>query len=57
MKVLKVLTRVHVVSKWTIASLLSTPESDLGGRTPLEVLLAGNQDDRVLKVAEHVAAG
>ena len=45
------------VSTWTVASWLRSPEVELGGRRPFEVLLAGGEDDLVLLVASHAAAG
>jgi hypothetical protein len=45
------------VSAWTLASWLRSPEVELSGRTPFAVLHAGAEDDLVLLVASHAAAG
>ncbi len=44
------------VSGWTVAAWLRSPEAELDGRTPLEVL-AGGDTDLVLLVASHAASG
>ena len=44
------------VSTWTAAFWLRLPEVELGGRTPLQVLQTGGEDDLVLLVASHAAA-
>jgi hypothetical protein len=54
--VLQVLARSHATG-WLRASWLRSPEVELGGRPPLQVLLAGGEDDLVLLVAGHAAAG
>lgn len=45
------------VSAWNIASWLRSPETELAGRTPLAVLTAGGEDELVLLVTSHAAAG
>jgi len=55
-RVLRVL-RGSDVSEWTLASWLRSPEVELSGRTPLDVLHGGGEDDLVLLVASHAAAG
>jgi len=55
-KVLRVLS-VGNVSGWTVATWLRTPEAEFDGRTPLEVLRAGGEEDLILLVASHAAAG
>lgn len=40
---------------WTAASWLMSPQSELGGRTPRDRLLAG-QSEQVAEIAEQVAA-
>ena len=45
------------VSGWTVAAWLRSPDVELDGRTPLEVLQAGGEDDLVLGCTEHFAAG
>jgi hypothetical protein len=42
---------------WTLASWLRSPEAELSGRTPLAVLHIGAEDELVLLVASHAAAG
>jgi len=54
-KVLKVLG--DGVSGWSVLAWLRSPESELGGRTPLEVLRSGGEGELVLLVASHAAAG
>lgn len=54
-KVLRVL--VADVSGWTAAAWLRSPDVELGGRTPLQVLQTGGEDDLVLLVASHAASG
>lgn len=44
-----------VATSWTIASWLTSPSADLGGRTPLEVLRRGDVNV-VVPVARRVAA-
>ena len=55
-KVLRVLGDSGV-SALTLASWLRSPEIELGGRTPLACLLAGGEDELVLLVTSHAAAG
>jgi hypothetical protein len=55
-KVLRILCGSNI-STWSLASWLRSPEVELGGLTPLAALLAGGEDDLVLLVASHAAAG
>jgi hypothetical protein len=45
------------VSAWALASWLRSPEVELSGRTPFAVLHTGAEDELVLLVASHAAAG
>lgn len=45
------------ISAWSRAAWLRSADVELGGRTPLTVLRAGGEDDVVLLVASHSAAG
>jgi Protein of unknown function (DUF2384) len=44
------------VSRWTLAAWLRTPDVELGGRTPMDCLRAGDQDPVLLvasRASEH----